>query len=259
MDNRIHFFSSIDVIPKKVDGELLGIRGRQANEFAELGFPILPGFIINTQLASQLDKVDIKKDVKTLLDKCASIVGKRFGDPENPMLLKIVVSTNLAVSNYPTLHNFGLVRSVIPGFAKWVGDNFAAHEVLFMVRGILKIEDQIASIQEDKEKISLYKDLLSKLAKEIDSDHPAKSALEYMDFYAPYVPVEFFDSAEGQLMITLRELSKLLALDSQNDNDTALMIQPMVYGNYGKDSCSGAFFSRNIVTGEKKLQGEFYR
>uniref|UniRef100_A0A7C3E5Y1 Pyruvate, phosphate dikinase n=1 Tax=Gracilinema caldarium TaxID=215591 RepID=A0A7C3E5Y1_9SPIR len=259
MDNRIHFFSSIDVIPKKVDSELLGIRGRQANEFAELGFPILPGFIINTQLASQLDKVDIKKDVKALLEKCASIVGKRFGDPENPMLLKIVVSTNLAVSNYPTLHNFGLVRSVIPGFAKWVGDTFAAHEVLFMVRGILKIEEQIASLVNDTEKLATYKDLLAKLAKEIDSDHPAKSALEYMDFYAPYVPAEFFDSADGQLMITLRELSKLLSLDSQNDNDTALMIQPMVYGNYGKDSCSGAFFSRNIVTGEKKLQGEFYR
>jgi pyruvate,orthophosphate dikinase len=259
MDNRIHFFSSIDVIPKKVDSELLGIRGRQANEFAELGFPILPGFIINTQLASQLDKVDIKKDVKALLDKCASIVGKRFGDPENPMLIKIVVSTNLAVSNYPTLHNFGLVRSVIPGFAKWVGDTFAAHEVLFMVRGILKIEEQIASLVNDTEKLATYKDLLAKLAKEIDSDHPAKSALEYMDFYAPYVPAEFFDSADGQLMITLRELSKLLSLDSQNDNDTALMIQPMVYGNYGKDSCSGAFFSRNIVTGEKKLQGEFYR
>mgnify|MGYP005836040683 FL=1 len=259
MDNRIHFFSSADVIPKKVNSELLGIRGRQANEFAELGFPILPGFIINTQLASQLDKVDIKKDVKTLLEKCGSILGKRIGDPENPMLLKIVVSSNLAVSNYPTLHNFGLVRSVIPGFAKWVGDTFAAHEVLFMVRGILKIEEQIASILNDTEKLKTYKDLLAKLAKELDSDHPAKSALEYMDYYSPYVPVDFFDSAEGQLMITLRELSKLLALDSQNDNDTALMIQPMVYGNYGKDSCSGAFFSRNIVTGEKKLQGEFYR
>jgi pyruvate,orthophosphate dikinase len=259
MDSRIHFFSSLDVIPKKVDGELLGIRGRQANEFAELGFPILPGFIINTQLASQLDKVDIKKDVKSLLDKCASIVGKKFGDPENPMLIKIVVSSNLAVSNYPTLHNFGLVRSVIPGFAKWVGETFAAHEVLFMVRGILKIEEQIASIVNDTEKLATYKDLLAKLAKEIDSEHPAKSALEYMDFYGPYVPAEFFDSADNQLMITLRELSKLLSLDSQNDNDTALMIQPMVYGNYGKDSCSGAFFSRNIVTGEKKLQGEFYR
>jgi pyruvate,orthophosphate dikinase len=33
----------------------------------------------------------------------------------------------------------------------------------------------------------------------------------------------------------------------------------MVYGNYGKDSCSGDFFSRNVVTGQKKLQGEFFR
>ncbi|MFQ3546937.1 MAG: putative PEP-binding protein [Termitinemataceae bacterium] len=259
MDSRIHFFSSETVIPKKIDSELLGIRGRQANEFAELGFPILPGFIINTQLASQLNSVDIKKDIKTLLDKIGPMVGKTYGDPENPLLLKIVVSSNLAVSNYPTLHNFGLVRSVIPGFAKWVGDTFAAHEVLFMVRGILKIEEQIAELVEDEERLKTFKDLLVKLNKEIDSDHPTKSALEVMDFYAPYVPAGYFDDAENQLMSTLRELSKLLSLDKQNDNDTALLIQPMVYGNYGKDSCSGAFFSRNVVTGEKKLQGEFYR
>jgi pyruvate,orthophosphate dikinase len=33
----------------------------------------------------------------------------------------------------------------------------------------------------------------------------------------------------------------------------------MVYGNYGKDSASGNFYTRNIVTGQKKLQGEFYQ
>jgi pyruvate,orthophosphate dikinase len=33
----------------------------------------------------------------------------------------------------------------------------------------------------------------------------------------------------------------------------------MVYGNYGKDSSSGDFYSRNVVTGEKKLQGNFFR
>ena len=33
----------------------------------------------------------------------------------------------------------------------------------------------------------------------------------------------------------------------------------MVYGNYGKDSASGAFFTRDIVTGELRLQGEFYQ
>jgi pyruvate,orthophosphate dikinase len=48
-------------------------------------------------------------------------------------------------------------------------------------------------------------------------------------------------------------------MDDQNDRDTALLIQPMVYGNYGKDSCSGDFFSRDVVTGEKKLRGRFFR
>ena len=109
MDSRIHFFSQKDVIPKKVAPELLGIRGRQANEFAELGFPILPGFILDTEIASEIDTAAIKKDLKALLDKCAKLAGKTYGDAENPMLLKVVVSSNLAISTYPTLHNFGLV------------------------------------------------------------------------------------------------------------------------------------------------------
>ncbi|MDR3168092.1 MAG: pyruvate, phosphate dikinase, partial [Treponema sp.] len=59
--------------------------------------------------------------------------------------------------------------------------------------------------------------------------------------------------------ITLGEISGMLRMDDQNDRDTALLIQPMVYGNYGKNSCSGDFFSRNVVTGEKRLQGRFFR
>jgi pyruvate,orthophosphate dikinase len=86
-----------------------------------------------------------------------------------------------------------------------------------------------------------------------------KSAAEYMAEYAKYFPVGFFDTAENQILITLTEISKMLQMDDQNDRDTALLIQPMVYGNYGKDSCSGDYFSRNVVTGEKKLQGRFFR
>ena len=140
MDKRIHFFSQKEVIPKSVAPELLGIRGRQANEFAELKFPILPGFIIDTTLASEIDARALKKDVLTLLGKVASVVNKEFGDPDNPMLLKVVISSNLAITNYPTLHNFGLAKPTIGGFANWVGKDFAAHEVLFLVRGMLKIE-----------------------------------------------------------------------------------------------------------------------
>jgi pyruvate,orthophosphate dikinase len=272
MDNRIHFFSQKDVIPSTIEPELLGIRGRQLNEFAELGFPILPGIILDTALASEIDGKAVKKDVMSLLDKCAGLVGKTYGDAKNPMLLKFVISSNLAVTTYPALHNFGLVKPTIEGFADWVGKDFAAHEVLFLVRGMLKIEERIKELEgkdgEQKEIIACGKTLnrmlgISGPSNELGEKEKAikisKSADEYMDEYAHYFPQGFFDSAENQVVLTMTEISRMLAMDDQNDNDTALVIQPMVYGNYGKDSCSGDFFSRNVVTGQKKLQGEFFR
>jgi len=273
MDSRIHFFSQKDVIPPKVKSELLGIRGRQANEFAELGFPILPGFILDTEIASEIDGEAVKKDVLDLLKKCAKLVGKSFGDQENPMLIKVVISSNLAITTYPALHNFGLVKPTIEGFANWVGADFAAHEVLFLVRGMLKIEERIRELQaktkeqeEIAEKIKHLGLMLgikgpsNELHQKEEPPPPInKTAQEYMDEYAKYFPKGFFDDAGSQIVLTLSEISKMLKMDDQNDRDTAIMVAPMVYGNYGKDSCSGDFFSRNIVTGNKKLQGHFFR
>jgi pyruvate,orthophosphate dikinase len=259
MDNRIHFFSQKEGIPRKFALELFGIRGRQAYEFAELGFPILPGFIFDTTLASELGSMDITNDVKPLLDKCSRMVKKIYGDPENPMLLKIVISANLAVSNYPVLHNFGLVKPVVTGFARWVGETFAAHEVLFLIRGMLLIEERIKEIEGLTRKQEKITARLPELERLIHQDMLPKNAENYMDEYAEFFPNGFFETADEQLTIALGEISKLLAMDDQNDQDTAIMIQPMVYGNYGKDSCSGEFFSRNVITGEKKLQGEFHQ
>ncbi|MDR2072875.1 MAG: pyruvate, phosphate dikinase [Spirochaetaceae bacterium] len=272
MDKRIHFFSQKDVIPKNVASELLGIRGRQANEFAELKFPILPGFIIDTTLASEIDPKLIRKDVIPLLNKVSSLVGKDFGDSANPMLLKVVISSNLAITTYPTLHNFGLAKPTINGFSNWVGKDFAAHEVLFLVRGMLKIEERIKELEANAKlqaEISAQLKMLdsalgirgpsNELGKEEKQVKIDKSAEFYMDFYAKYFPKGFFDTAEQQILITLGEISRMFQMDDQNDNDTALMISPMVYGNYGRDSCSGAYFSRNVVTGEKILQGQFFR
>ncbi|MCL1813567.1 MAG: PEP-utilizing enzyme [Treponema sp.] len=271
MDKRIHFFSQKEVI-KGIAPELLGIRGRQANEFAELKFPILPGFIIDTNLASQIDPKAIKKDVLTYLDKIGKIVGKSYGDSENPMLLKVVISSNLAITTYPALHNFGFAKPTIEGFVNWVGKDFAAHEVLFLIRGMLMIEERIKELEANEKlqkeigaQLSLLNRALgirgpsNELGKEEKPIKIDRSAEFYMDFYSKYFPKGFFDSAEEQLLITLGEISKMFQMDDQNDNDTALMVAPMVYGNYGKDSCSGAYFSRNVVTGEKVLQGSFFR
>jgi pyruvate,orthophosphate dikinase len=272
MDSRIHFFSQKDVISDNVEPELLGIRGRQANEFAELGFPILPGIILDTEIASELEVKDVEKDITGLLEKCAKLVNKGYGDVENPMLLKLIISSNMAITTYPVLHNFGLVKPVLSGFANWVGKDFAANEVLFMIHGMMNIEEKIKELEgktkeqeEISEKNKLIKRLLgiqgpsNELHKKDEGPMPKKkTAEEYMEEYAKYFPKGFFDDAESQLMITLSEISRLLKMDEQNNEDTAIVIQPMVYGNYGKESCSGYFFTRNVVTGEKKLQGSYF-
>jgi pyruvate,orthophosphate dikinase len=206
MNSKIHFFSQNNITPSKDKSELLGIRGRQANEFAELAFPILPGIILDTEIASEIDIKVIKKDIFELLGKCANIVGKKFTDNDNPMLLKVVISSNLAINTYPALHNFGLVKPAIEGFTKWVGADFAVNEVLFLINGMLEIEERIRELEnKPKEKEDIAKDL--KLVKRLlgfkgpsnelhggDDDKPLpkkKSAVQYMDDYAKHFPKGF--------------------------------------------------------------------
>ncbi|MCL2093862.1 MAG: PEP-utilizing enzyme [Treponema sp.] len=272
MDKRIHFFSQKDPISSKISSEKLGIRGAQANEFAELGFPILPGFILDTDISSGLQPQELKKDIKSLLDRITKIVGKKYGDEENPMLLKIVISSNLAISTYPFLHNFGLVKSTIDGFAKWVGKDFAAHEVVLLIYGMLKIQERIKELEAKTKEQEEIAQAIKTVERMLDMTGPSnelgpkekpipidKGAAHYMDEFAKYLPQGFFESAEEQLLMTLGEISRMFQMDDQNDTDTALMVAPMVQGNYGQNSCSGDFYTRNVVTGEKKLQGRFFK
>jgi pyruvate,orthophosphate dikinase len=259
MKDNIHFFSQKEIVKKGVDLEKLGMRGRQANEFAELALPILPGFVIDSDAASSLADEKVADAIRPFVKKVQEIVGKGLGDSKNPLLFKIVVSPNLAVSNYPTLHDFGLARDTVKGFASWVGDNFAAHEVLFLVRGMLAVEEKVAELEgREKDKAKAI-EAAERCSKSLKVDKAAKDAAAFMDEYAPFLPKGFFDGAEKQLEIALKRVSRLIKLDEQDADDTAILVQPMVYGNYGKDSSAGAFFTRDVVTGECKLQGEYYQ
>ena len=259
MNENIHFFSQNETVKKGVDLEKLGQRGRQAYEFAELALPILPGFIIDSDLAAKLGEEKVGDLIRPGLRKAEELVGKSFGDAKNPLLLKIVVSPNLAISNYPTLHNFGLAKDTVSGFASWVGDNFAAHEVLFLVRGMLAVELRLAELESRAKELDKLKAADIEVGKALVSDKATKDAEALMDAYASYMPEGFFSSAAAQFELALKRVSRVIALDEQDAEDTAILVQPMVYGNYGKSSASGAFYTRDIVSGAGKLQGEYYQ
>lgn len=258
MNKCVHFFSQNDVIKDAVDKNLLGMRGKQTNEFAELQFPILPGFIIDSTIASNLEKQPVIEVISPFVKKIEKYVDKKFNDSKEPMLFKIVISPNLAISNYPALHNFGLTYNTIDGFSEFVGEHFCAHEIAFMLRGFLKIEEKIAEFEGNTKEQQKIKTLVHELSVMLDDETITIKPKALMDKYANVLPKNFFTDAWKQIEIALKRISYLLHLDEQDDPETALLVQPMVYGNYDKKSCSGYFYTRNIVTGEKRLQGEFF-
>src|SRR6056297_2368023 len=147
MKKNIHAFRQNSSVKNEAVLNTIGIRGRQAMEFASMNLPILPGFIIDSNVGAYLEAQDLKRNVRSFMKNLETSVGKTFNDPKNPLLLKIVISPNLAVANYPTLHNFGLTDKTMEGFVGYVGENFAYHEALFLINGMLEIHARIAEFE----------------------------------------------------------------------------------------------------------------
>lgn len=257
MKNNIHIFSQNEYVKKEGITEKFGIRGKLAMEFASLNLPILPGFIIDSDVAGHLENLELKPFLKNSFKKIENITGKVYGDSTNPLLVKIVVSPNLAIVHYPTLHNYGLTDSTIPGFNKFVGEEFGYHEILFLLKGYLEIEGKILELEKKDSEAKKLKEKIDNLSKLMKNKLKPADFQKIIDEYKPLVHKDFFSDAYTQLEIALKRISYMLSLDELDDDDAALLIQPMVYGNYGKDSASGDFYTRNIVTGEKRLEGWF--
>jgi len=104
--------------------------------------------------------------LKGFFKKLEAGTGKKFNDPTNPMLVKIVISPSLVITHYPTLHNYGLTESTLKGFIKFVGENFGKHEVQFLIRGNLEIEARIAELEERDKDLKTIKAAIAALNKE---------------------------------------------------------------------------------------------
>jgi len=111
----------------KADGKaemknLLGGKGANLAEMASLGLPVPPGFTITTDVCTYFMKhkgkypPGLKKDVEAALAKVEKIMGLKYGDPKNPLL---VSSRSGARQSMPgmmeTVLNIGLTTKTIPG------------------------------------------------------------------------------------------------------------------------------------------------
>ncbi|HOP28373.1 MAG TPA: PEP-utilizing enzyme [Spirochaetota bacterium] len=236
---------------KSVDDKTLtkiGIRGRRAVELASMGLPIVPGFIIDSELTLKLSSVNIKEQIVSHVSQIEKETGKKFGDKKKPLMLKLVISSDLNVPFFPSIHNIGMNSDTVEAFGSFTGKDFAYGEYLFLLRNLAK---KVYDVKEED-------------IKKIESSLGKKPTIEQMnkaiELYKKEFGENFSDDVYDQLIMIMKKAAeKYCDSEIDVDNTLSIMIQAMVYGNLGQNSYSGNYFTRNIVTGDAEIQGDFLR
>ncbi len=102
--------------------ELLGGKGANLAEMANIGVPVPPGFTITTEVCThyyqnkKTSPKGLKEEVKKAMEKVEKMMGKKFGDPENPLLVSVRSGARRSMPGMmETVLNVGLTEKTIPG------------------------------------------------------------------------------------------------------------------------------------------------
>ncbi|PKL18871.1 MAG: pyruvate, phosphate dikinase [Spirochaetae bacterium HGW-Spirochaetae-5] len=247
MDNIIFFNKDLKLDNEKVLSKL-GIRGRRAVELASMGLPIVPGFIIDSEVTLKLPQMNIKEQILNYIEQVEKDTKKKFGDNKKPLFLKLVLSSDLNIPFFPSIHNIGMNSETVEAFGKFTGLDFAYGEYLFLMRSLASKIFEIP--EENRKKIE------GALSKKPTLDQ-VKTAI---NAYKKEFDASFSEDVVDQLIMIMKKASERYC-DSDIDVDSSLsiMIQAMVYGNFSENSYAGSYFTRNIITGESEIQGDFLK
>jgi len=275
---------------KKAEGRadmknLLGGKGPTRAERGLWGLPVPAGFTITTETCNdyyanncQLP-ADLLDQVWAAMKEVESIMGMKYGDPENPLL---VSCRSGARSSMPgmmdTVLNIGLSTATIPGLLKktnnprFVWDSYRrlimmyADVVMEKAEGLETdgkgIRKQLDDMLDEYKHSKGYKS-----DTDLSADDLKHLAGEFKKRVKSALGKEFPDDAKEQLIGGIMAVFKswngkkavsYRRIEGIPDNwGTAVNVQSMVFGNMGDTSATGVAFTRNPATGENLFYGEW--
>ena len=264
----------------KADGDatlrdLLGGKGAGLAEMSRIGIPVPPGFTITTEVCRIYyeNNLEIPKDIDAELEKqmakIETLVGAKFGDPDNPLLVSVRSGAKFSMPGMmDTVLNLGLNKDTITGLAKKTGDerfaydNYRRFVQMFgnVVLGIdkdkfEKIIEQRKKDRKIKQDSSLQVEDLNFIIRKFKSIIKRKTGESFPD--DPYVQLRMARDAVFRSWNNPRAISYRKLNDIPGDLGTAVTVQMMVYGNMGNNSGTGVGFTRNPASGEKEFYGEY--
>ncbi|MEM2140476.1 pyruvate, phosphate dikinase [Nitrososphaera sp.] len=258
----IYFFDEAD----GKDRALLGGKGAGLAEMTKLGLPVPPGFIITTDICEKFYEAGrhmpdgLMDEVRKSIRKLEVMTGKKFGGAENPLLVSVRSGAAVSMPGMmDTILDLGLNDETVEGLAKNTDARFAWDSyrrfVQMFGKIVLGIDDRQfekamagADLNDDKSLRKLtaaFKSLCEKGGRKFPAD--------------PYRQLELAINAVFMSWTGKRsaEFRRQHGITPEMANGTAVAVVAMVFGNMGPDSATGVVFTRDPVTGEKKIYGDY--
>ncbi|OGW84668.1 MAG: pyruvate, phosphate dikinase, partial [Omnitrophica bacterium RIFCSPLOWO2_01_FULL_45_10] len=267
----------------------LGGKGANLAEMAghpKLRLPVPPGFTITTEVCTYFYKdkktypKGLKEEAQEALRRVEKLMGKKFGDTENPLLVSVRSGARRSMPGMmETVLNVGLTDKTIPGIVKLTGNErfvYDAYRRLIMMYSDVVMEKaegiepkEGAGIRRQLEEImsAMKKEKHYETDTELDVEDLKKLCGLFKERVKDVLGGPFpddpneqlwggigavFASWQGKRAVTYRRIEKI-----PDEWGTAVTVQTMVFGNMGDDSATGVAFTRDPGTGEDKFYGEF--
>ena len=255
--------------------DLLGGKGANLAEMANLGLPVPPGFTLTTEVCAAFlandsrYPDDLEAAVGAALKQIEERTGAGFGDAKLPLLVSVRSGARASMPGMmDTVLNLGLNDASVEGLAKASGDDRFAWDsyrrfiqmygdvVLALDHGgfedILETKKQDRGYSEDpelsgddwREIVGEYKNYVED---ELGSPFPQEPRTQLWGAIGAV-----FNSWMNQRAITYRRLHNI-----PERWGTAVNVQSMVFGNMGDDCATGVAFTRDPSTGVSGIFGEF--
>jgi pyruvate,orthophosphate dikinase len=253
--------------------DLLGGKGAGVAEMTRTGVPVPPGFTITTEACNEYYArgrqfpEGLWEQTLEALKVIEAQVGKKFGDPSNPLLVSVRSGARESMPGMmDTVLNLGLNKETLEGLARltdnrrFAADAYRRFIQLFgkIVLGVdgEKFEHVMNEAKgKDRQDTDLTADELMQIAETFKTIIKEDTGIDFPE--DPYEQLRMaitavFNSWMGRRAVDYRRVYKI-----PDTLGTGVNVQMMVFGNMGNDSATGVAFTRNPATGEDELYGEY--
>lgn len=270
----------------KADGNgtmkaLLGGKGANLAEMSTIGVPVPAGFTITTEVCTyyydngKTYPKTLEGQIEANIAKVEKIMGKKFGDVKNPLLLSVRSGARESMPGMmDTILNLGINDEVVEGLAAktgnpkfaWdsyrrflqmygsvvmeveaeAGEHHDPYEVILdKAKAKAKVDDDSGLSEDDlRWVVAEFKKLIKKRAGKSFPEDPREQLKGAVN--------AVFNSWNNDRAIVYRQKYGIPA-----EWGTAVNVQAMVFGNTGKNSGTGVAFTRDPATGENVFYGEY--